>query len=83
MPKPKEQGLSDAIRAKVDELGLTMVNASIEIGQAPNALSRWHNRIEPGPQYYGVLMDFLGVSLEELGAMIVRDQLTRAGLPRP
>ena len=81
MPKPKEQGLSDAIKAKVDELGLTMVNASIGIGQAPNALSRWHNRIEPGAQYYGVLMDFLGVSLEELGATIVRDQLDPSGTP--
>ena len=81
--KGKQQGLGDAIRAKLEELGTTMDRASVDLGLSPNALSRWNTGIEPKAEYYGVLMDFLGVTLEELGALIVVDQLKRAGLPRP
>lgn len=77
------EGLGDAIKARVADLGTTMDRASIDLGLSPNALSRWNTGIEPTPAYYGVLMDFLGVTLAELGALIVEDQLRRSGLPRP
>lgn len=83
MPQPKEWGLSDAIQAKVHERGKSMVHVSVEIGLTPNALSRWNNYIEPRAEFYATLMDFLGVKLEELGALIVVDQMRRAGLPLP
>ena len=82
-PTPKNQGLGEAIRARVDKDGTTLERASIDLGLAPNALSRWNTGIEPTPTYYALLMDYLGVTLPELGALIVEDQLRRSGLPRP
>ena len=79
MTKPRQQGLGDAIRARVAELDTTMDRASVDMGVSPNALSRWNTGIEPTPAYYEVLMEFLGVSLDELGGLIVRQQAERAG----
>ena len=84
LPRQKSRkGLGDAIREKVAEQGTTMERASVALGQTNNALSRWNTGIEPKAEYYELLMDFLGVSLEELGALIVVDQLRRYGLPEP
>jgi hypothetical protein len=81
--KNAPMGLGEAIRAKITEEDTTLENAALSLGLPPNALSRWNSGTEPGPQFYGVLMGFLGVSLSELGALIVEDQLRRSGLPRP
>lgn len=83
MPQPKHWGLSDAIQAKVRDRGKSMALVSMELGLTPNALSRWNTYIEPRAEFYTTLMDFLGVKLEELGALIVVDQMRRAGLPLP
>lgn len=77
------KGLGEALRERVEKDGTTLEKASLDLGLNPNSLSRWNTGIEPGPQFYGILMDFLGVSLPELGALIVEDQLRRSGLPRP
>ena len=82
-PTGTRRGLGEAIREKVAKDGTTMAQASIDLGLTPNALSRWNTGIEPTAPYYGLLMDYLGVSLEELGALILVDQLKRSGLPTP
>lgn len=79
----KAWGLGDAIREEVARRNTTLERASTDMGLVGNALSRWNTGIEPGAEFYGVLMDFLGVTLAELGALIVVDQLKRAGLPQP
>jgi transcriptional regulator with XRE-family HTH domain len=79
----KYETLGDAIRAKCKEKGLTLSDASVQLNLKPNAMSRWAGGIEPTPQFYGVLMKFLGVSLPELGALIVEEQIRRTGVPRP
>jgi hypothetical protein len=81
--KTAGRGLGDAIREEVARRDTTLERASTDLGLVGNALSRWNTGIEPGAEFYGVLMDFLGVSLAELGALIVVDQLKRAGLPLP
>ncbi len=78
----KTRGLAAAIRERVAELGTSLEQGSVDLGLPKNQLSRWTRGAEPLPANYEVLMDFLGVSLDELGALIVRDQLTRSGLPR-
>ena len=51
MTKPKQQGLGDAIKAKVAELDTTLDRASVDLGLAPNALSRWNTATKPfGPK---------------------------------
>lgn len=77
--RASNRGLSDAIRERVDELGVTLAEGSVQLGLKPNALSRWNTGIEPTPLYYELLMEFLGVSLEELAVLIVREQARRAG----
>lgn len=79
----KNRGLGDAIREEVARRGTTLERASTDMGLVGNALSRWNTGIEPGAEFYGLLMEFLGVTLAELGALIVEDQLRRSGLPRP
>jgi hypothetical protein len=69
--------------AKVTADGVTLERASLDLDLVPNTLSRWKKGVEPGAEFYGVLCRWLGVSLEELGALIVEDQLRRSGLPRP
>lgn len=75
-----KDGLGEAIRAKCDRLGTTMSQASMDLGLPPNAMSRWNTGVLPTPIHYQVLMDFLGVSLDQLGALIVRQQAKRVGL---
>lgn len=81
--EPKTRGLADAIRAKVSEMGMSLEPASLEWTGQRNTFQRWTTGTEPKPENYAVLMEFLGVSLEELGALIVEDQLRKSGLPRP
>jgi integrase/recombinase XerC len=57
MVKSTQLGLGDAIRAKLAQLDTTMDRASVELGLAPNALSRWNTGIEPGPQFFNWLVD--------------------------
>jgi transcriptional regulator with XRE-family HTH domain len=73
----RPKGLGDALRAEVKARGLTLDAASLEMGLSPNAFSRWCNGISPSARNFEVLMDFLGVYLEELGAMIAIDQWRR------
>jgi transcriptional regulator with XRE-family HTH domain len=82
-PETRRIALGQAIREKCAEKGLTLADASIQLGLKPNALSRWASGIEPTAPFYGTLMTFLGVTLPQLGALIVEEQIRRAGLPRP
>lgn len=85
-PRPARgnyKGLGQAIREKCAAEGVGLEQMSIDLGLSRNSLSRWNNGTEPGPENYGVLMDLLGVTLEQLGALIVEDQLKKSGLPRP
>lgn len=75
--KRTQQGLGEAIRARVAELGTTMDRASVELGLSPNALSRWNTKIEPKPEAYDLLMEFLGVTQEQLGGLILEDRRRR------
>lgn len=83
MPRRNDYGLGQAIRDRCAEEDIGMQPKALELGLSKNMLIRWNNGTEPGAEYYGLLMDFLGVTLEELGELILVDQLTRAGLPRP
>jgi transcriptional regulator with XRE-family HTH domain len=71
------KGLGEAIRAKVAEKGVTLEKASLDLGLAPNALSRWNTGIEPRAEHYVLPMKFLRVTLPYLGALIVEDQFRR------
>jgi lambda repressor-like predicted transcriptional regulator len=79
--------LSEAILEKLDELGSNKDTESIRLGLSSNTLSRWSTSSSkwsrPGPQNAKILMDFLGVSLEELATLILVDELERNGFPIP
>ena len=77
-------GLADAIRARLDEDEETLEGASVRLGLKPNTLWRWSSKlIEPTAPFYAVLTDYLGVTLDELGALIVADQLRRWNREHP
>lgn len=69
--------LAEALSERCGQIGLKPDAASLSLGLAKNAIWRWSNGTEPGPMHYAVLMEFLGVSLEELGSLIAADKLKR------
>jgi transcriptional regulator with XRE-family HTH domain len=79
----KYNGLGAALRGEIAKRGTTMEKASIELGLAPNAISRWNTGSQPSAEHYELLMNFLSVSLSDLARLMAEDQLTKAGLPRP
>ena len=79
----ERRGLGDAIWAQVGEDEETLEGASIRLGLKPNTLWRWTRGIEPTPPFYDTLMVYLGVTLDELGALIVADQLRRWNREHP
>jgi transcriptional regulator with XRE-family HTH domain len=77
---PSNKRLGQAIRETCAIKGLTLSEASLQLGLKPNAMSRWAGGIEPKAESYGLLMKFLGVELSQLGALIVEEQVHRAGV---
>lgn len=75
--------LGEAIKAECAKRKITLGDQSIAFGLSANTLSRWCNGVEPQPPSYGLLMKFLGVTLDQLGALIIEEQLRRSGIPRP
>jgi hypothetical protein len=53
------------------------------MGQAPNAVSRWVAlSILPGPKQYGVIAEFLGISIFEVGGALALDQVEKVKATR-
>ena len=77
---PREGLWGDAIREEVAQRGESLERVSTELGLIGNTLSRWSNGIEPKAQHYPVLMEFLNVDQDELGALIIEDQIRRWGV---
>ena len=75
--RKKAKGLGDAIRERVAEQGVSLEKASRDLGLSSNLLQRWTDYIEPKADSYEVLMDYIGVRLEELGGLILVDQLRK------
>lgn len=76
------RSLGDAIRERVGND--TLEAHSLACGWDKNQLSRWANGgVEPSPKSYEKLQEFLGVTLDELGALIVETQRRRHLGQRP
>jgi transcriptional regulator with XRE-family HTH domain len=87
MTSKKPKSLTEAIIERLDQLGSTKDDESRKLNVSSNSLSRWSTSSNkwsrPGPQFYEILMEFLGVSREELGDLILVDELERNGFPVP
>ena len=52
--------------------------ASLEMGLHKNQCHRWETGTIPRPESVPVLMEFLGITQDELGAVILETQMERA-----
>ena len=80
----KDQTLGRALRRKKAENGYTYRQLDPILGATANAINRWHeDRSRPTAEHAEALMAYLGVDIDELGALILRGEMLRAGLLRP
>lgn len=74
----KRDRLSIMLRSKCDKLGMTFEEASLQMGEPANAVSRWVSlSVLPGPSKYQAIADFLGVSIYDVGGALALDQVAR------
>jgi hypothetical protein len=74
-----ERPLSERLRERCGPgRPITMEEASQEMGEPLNAVSRWVNlTVLPGPEKYAVIAKFLGISEFEVGGAIAMDAKAR------
>ena len=78
------QTIGGALRAKKAENGYTYRQLDPILGATANAINRWHeDQSRPSAVHAAALMDYLGVDIDELGALILRGEMLRAGLLLP
>ena len=62
------------MKTVMTERGLTQTDAARLIGTSQNNVSRWLNGTFPKAEFYEGLCKFLGVNLDQLGALIIRTE---------
>lgn len=77
--RKREKGLGEAINERVAELDSSLEYESRWVlGMSANQLYRWTQLIEPkGEESIQILIDWLGVSQQELGGLILEDRRRR------
>lgn len=70
--------LSKRLSDECGQRGWTLEQASLELGQSKNAISRWVSLVVlPGPDKYAVIAEFLGTTIPDVGASLALDAVER------
>ena len=75
------QTLGEALLLSISERGHTNHDAAVLMGTARANVHQWTmDLIDPLPENYDTLMEYLGVDLDTLGILIIHSQIRRAEL---
>ena len=67
--------LPAALRAEIEERGITQADAAVLLGASRANLTRWiKNGQAPRPENYEKLCEFLAVDLDRLGSLIIQTE---------
>jgi hypothetical protein len=75
--------LPEALRTRRAELGdIGQEAASVSMGLEKNQVHRWEKGAIPDPESVPALMKFLGVSQDQLGAIILETRMRKVRIER-
>ena len=69
--------LPAALRKRMADQGLSQLATAEILGTSGPNVNRWLGGAMPKPEFYEAICNFLDISLEALGGMIVRTELAK------